>query len=206
MRSKKPVPPGTGPAGLTPEDLALWQAVTQTAKPLPGRRAGRPKTPDAEANQASMSPAAEQRRGRPPPAHHAARPPQPPPRPPQPGQPDPRLVQKVARGRVPVQATIDLHGFRQQEAEQRLYDFLKRCQQRGQRLVLVITGKGRTADPGPLIADQQPGVLKRAVPLWLAQPRFAVMVVGFREAARQHGGEGALYVQLKRSARVKAAD
>jgi DNA-nicking Smr family endonuclease len=72
--------------------------------------------------------------------------------------------------------------------------FLHRAQARGHALVLVITGKGTAAPHGA-----ERGVLRRAVPLWLALPELRALVIGFEEAAPAHGGAGALYVRIRRS-------
>ena len=98
------------------------------------------------------------------------------------------LRKRVAKGRHAIDAKLDLHGFRQSEAHVRLSAFLARSQASGYRIVLVVTGKGRS-DEG--------GVLRRLVPLWLAEPRLAPMIVGVGEAGPGHGGEGALYVHLR---------
>jgi DNA-nicking Smr family endonuclease len=98
--------------------------------------------------------------------------------------------QRVARGRDAIDGRLDLHGLTQAEAHGALLRFLHTAQGRGARLVMVITGKGR----------EQGGVLKRQVPLWLALPEFRALIVGFEEAHRTHGGEGALYVRVRRAA------
>jgi DNA-nicking Smr family endonuclease len=67
---------------------------------------------------------------------------------------------------------------------------MARAYDEGWRAVLVITGKGALGD----------GVLRRRAPEWLAQPPIRPMVAGISEAHRRHGGEGALYVALKRRA------
>lgn len=109
-----------------------------------------------------------------------------------------RLKQKLSRGRMTADAAIDLHGFRQDEAYGALRHFLLRSQRDGALVVIVVTGKGgRPGTPG----EGAVGVLRRAVPLWLAMPEFRMLVVGFEEAARHHGGSGALYVRLRRPAR-----
>ena len=64
----------------------------------------------------------------------------------------------------------------------------------GATFVLVITGKGR-----PSAAEGERGVLRRQVPLWLGLPDLRSLVVGFEEAHIGHGGEGALYVRLRRA-------
>ena len=99
-----------------------------------------------------------------------------------------RAKQRVARGRDPIDGRLDLHGLTQAEAYDALMRFLHTAQSRGARLVMVITGKGRSGEGG---------VLKRQVPLWLALPQFRAMVIGYDEAHQRHGGEGALYLRLR---------
>jgi DNA-nicking Smr family endonuclease len=107
-----------------------------------------------------------------------------------------RMKQRVARGREPIDARIDLHGMTQQQAHGALLHFLHRAQADGVRTVLIVTGKGlrKQADS----AERERGVLKRQVPLWLALPEFRPLIVGFDDAHVGHGGEGALYVRLRR--------
>jgi len=101
-----------------------------------------------------------------------------------------RAKQRVARGRDTIDGRLDLHGLTQAEAHDALLRFLHMAQARDARLVMVITGKGHGGEGG---------VLKRQVPLWLALPDFRAMVVGFDEAHLRHGGEGALYLRLRRA-------
>ncbi len=109
-----------------------------------------------------------------------------------------RARQRLARGKIEVDAAIDLHGLRQQEAHQALQSFLGRAQRDGAKIVLVVTGKG---DRSPAEGFATGGVLRRSVPLWLRAPEWRNMVVGFEEATRPHGGAGALYVRIRRSDR-----
>ena len=101
-----------------------------------------------------------------------------------------RAKQRVARGRDAIDGRLDLHGLTQAEAHGVLLQFLHTAQIRGARLVMVITGKGRGGEGG---------VLKRQVPLWLALPEFRPMIVGFEEAHQRHGGEGALYLRMRKA-------
>jgi DNA-nicking Smr family endonuclease len=107
-----------------------------------------------------------------------------------------RLKQRVVRGRAPIDARIDLHGFTQNEAYAALLRFLERAQTDGRRIVLVVTGKG--GGGGPHDRTSERGVLRRQVPLWLELPEFRALVVGFDSAHAGHGGDGALYVRLRR--------
>ncbi|WP_156850676.1 Smr/MutS family protein [Bartonella refiksaydamii] len=97
---------------------------------------------------------------------------------------------KIARGHYPLEARLDLHGYGQEEAYFFLKKFLQSSQQSGLRYVLVITGKGKS-----LGSD---GALYKFVPHWLSTPAFRYYVHAFEQAARQHGGGGALYIWLRR--------
>jgi DNA-nicking Smr family endonuclease len=108
---------------------------------------------------------------------------------------DRRFKQRVVRGRDQIEARIDLHGMTQSEAHAALFQFLRRAQTDGMRIALVVTGKGTMARDGA----SERGVLRRQVPLWLALPEFRPLIVGFDEAHVSHGGQGALYVRLRRA-------
>ena len=101
---------------------------------------------------------------------------------------DAALHRKLTRGRDAIAARIDLHGMTHDVARAALAAFVGRAIDNGWRAVLVITGKGVGGD----------GVLKRRVPDWLAEPPLRDHIAGVSEAHRRHGGEGALYVALKR--------
>src|SRR5439155_27262320 len=103
------------------------------------------------------------------------------------------MKQRVARAKEAIDGRLDLHGLTQSEAHAALLRFLRAASSRGARLVLVITGKGARA------GDGERGVLKRQVPQWLGLPEFRALVVGFEEAHIAHGGEGALYVRVRRA-------
>jgi DNA-nicking Smr family endonuclease len=101
------------------------------------------------------------------------------------------MKQRVARGKQAIDARLDLHGLTQAEAHAALLRFLRAAHARDARLVLVITGKGKQG-------DGERGVLRRQVPQWLGLPEFRTLVVGFEDAHIAHGGEGALYVRVRR--------
>jgi DNA-nicking Smr family endonuclease len=105
---------------------------------------------------------------------------------------DERTRRRLARGLVAIDARIDLHGMRQERAFAALASFLKHAQARGERIVLVITGKGAGA------GGEGRGVLRQAVPAWLARPDLRELVAGVEQAGRRHGGAGALYVRIRR--------
>lgn len=122
-----------------------------------------------------------------------------------------RKARRIVRNPEAIDARIDLHGLRQREAYPALKGFLRAGQARGHRLVLVITGKGgadarerssredeRAWESAPFYESPR-GVLRRLVPEWLAKPEFRDVVAGVSPAHPKHGGDGALYVRLRRS-------
>lgn len=130
---------------------------------------------------------------------------------------DPKTLRKVRSGRHAIEARLDLHGMRQHEAHGELRAFLHRCHAKGRRWVLVITGKGLSRSSIHAVEQNQsrsshwsddfsersrPGILKERVPTWLAEPDLKMIVIGFSQAAPQHGGEGAIYVQLRSRAKL----
>ena len=118
---------------------------------------------------------------------------------------DRRAVRQVASGKVAIDARLDLHGMRQRDARVELHAFLRAAQARALKTVLIITGKGDTAaDRDHLAAafgKTQRGVLRRSVPQWLEEPELRSVVLSYTSAGTRHGGDGALYVQLRKSRR-----
>ena len=104
---------------------------------------------------------------------------------------------KIRRGKLEIDGSIDLHGFRQAQAQAELTGFLARMRMAGARCVLVVTGKGRIAQEGDDYLMPQPGVIRRRLPDWLAGPEIRQHVSGFASAHPKHGGSGAYYVLLK---------
>jgi DNA-nicking Smr family endonuclease len=168
---------------LRPDEARLWSLVASTVHPLPGRR-----IPAPPAEPVAPAPSAKAKGG---PAHPPAHPTPRVAHRHTPHDIEPRRRQRLARERDPIAARIDLHGMNQDVARAVLERFLQRAWDDGYRAVLVITGKGVQGD----------GVLRRRVPEWLAAPGLAPLVAGVSEAHRRHGGEGALYVALKRKPR-----
>jgi DNA-nicking Smr family endonuclease len=174
---------------ISHEDRILWETVARTIKPIKGRSLSEfegllstaddngaesiPLTPArsvADSFQAKTSPAAPQTGPR---------------------KLDEPTHKKIAKGRVSLGARIDLHGMTQGEAHALLHAFLHRAHAEGLRHVLVITGKGSSYGSD--------GILRQAVPHWFATPQFRPYVSAYEDAARQHGGHGALYVRLRRA-------
>jgi DNA-nicking Smr family endonuclease len=171
---------------LSEEEHALWESVARQVKPLRKKpRVGKTAAPMPE-TPAVRTPASP----RPIPSISAPKLSKPavPPLAPL-GR---RERSRLSKGRSEIDARLDLHGMTQTRAHQRLLGFLQRAHHDGLTFVLVITGKGAAGDTGR-------GVLRRQVPQWLRLPEFRALVVGFEEAHIGHGGEGALYVRIRRA-------
>lgn len=179
----------SGGTKLNPEDRILWAKIARSTRPMPGRMedliafeqelesaqeqeaaplARAPVGPNEDLQTAASRTAPIRQ-------HHPLERP---------------VKRKLSRGHLALEARIDLHGLIQSEAHGMLLDFLVRAHERGLRHVLVITGKGSSLG--------SEGALKRAVPLWFSLPEFRFLISSYEPAARQHGGEGAMYVRLSR--------
>jgi DNA-nicking Smr family endonuclease len=117
------------------------------------------------------------------------------------GKLDGRTSERLRRGLVDPDAKIDLHGMTEAAAHGTLLKFLRAAHKRGARLVLVVTGKGGLEQSSEAygIATRSRGVLKNLVPRWMREPEFSMLVTGVKVAHRRHGGEGALYVYLRKN-------
>lgn len=106
----------------------------------------------------------------------------------------------VVRGVSHLDAKLDLHGMRQDEAQRHLRSFLLRSAAAGCRTVLVVTGKGAPVGDEALwrLGEHSRGVLRRLAPLLLESAELRDIVLGYEAADKRHGGSGALYVRLRR--------
>ena len=162
---------------VTDDEAALWRQAIADAAPLPGRRTlARPhhRTPEP----------------RPRPRHEDVPSLAPAGKAPAMDPIDRATYARLKKGRLPIDARIDLHGMTAAAAQRNLTAFLRSSQALGRRAVLVITGRG--LDP----ENVGRGVLKRETPGWLAA--LPDVVAGYGEADRRHGGAGALYVRIRR--------
>jgi DNA-nicking Smr family endonuclease len=196
--------------GLSPDDRDLWERVKRSASPLSSQiapqklpsapplsvKSATPLSEPASPNQVKPFRIGERSHG-PSPAH------------PQADLSD-RLAhapirmrqsehRRMQRGKLKPEARLDLHGMTLADAHPALIGFVSDAYDRGLRLLLVITGKGRGGsepDHGPI--PMRRGVLRQQVPGWLTAPPIGALVLEVREAHQRHGGGGAYYVYLKR--------
>ena len=180
MSDKKNVPPF-----MSAEDAALWEAVTSNVDPLDKRKPVHQEKGKARSSEVGVinriprtfDPSLAPPSGHMPTLRHDF----------SPGV-DRATLKKVKRGNVPVEGKLDLHGMTQTEAHGALERFIAFSQEKGRRLVLVVTGRGYRGE----------GVLRQAVPKWLNSSPNRSRILSFSYASPSDGGDGALYVLLKR--------
>ena len=191
------------PRHLSAEEKQLWSRVTETAKPLNARslspdlpskpliskpsrakvnldRLAKPAPTNPKTlTSIDLAPSISERLNR------------------HPVEMDSKAFRKMKSGKLKPEARIDLHGMTLAEAQPRLTRFILDAYDDQKRLVLVITGKGKSRDHGGPIPVRF-GVLRNQVPAWLKQFPLGPLVLQTTTANQRHGGEGALYVYLKR--------
>jgi DNA-nicking Smr family endonuclease len=199
MKRRPPPDPQSAPAptarqrrALSEEERALWEAVAKSTRPLKHRA--------RKTKLAAVPPPVAAPRDPPAPRLPASKAAAPTVAAPRVAPAPPPLVAlgrreraQLSRGRKEIEARLDLHGMTQARAHRALFAFLSRASEDGMSFVLVITGKGRTTGP-----ESERGILRRQVPEWLGQNDFRAFVIGFEEAHIGHGGNGALYVRVRR--------
>jgi DNA-nicking Smr family endonuclease len=176
------------------EDETLWRSAMREVKPLKkdadpeeaGEPAGEPEDATTKTQPSKISDSPKE----PPPAAGIDR----------------RTEEKLRQGKFPIEGRLDLHGHTQAQAHNELIQFIERGFERGQRCLLVITGKGSMGgrEEGSWL-ESETGVLRREVPRWLTELPLVGKVIAFTPAQPKHGGEGALYVYLRRKKTRKAS-
>ncbi|PIW27515.1 MAG: DNA mismatch repair protein MutS [Rhodobacterales bacterium CG15_BIG_FIL_POST_REV_8_21_14_020_59_13] len=173
---------------LKPDERQIWRKVIKNVTPLHPSHKALEAEPFPETVRQDVA------RSGPPPPKPDARPVaanvKPPPA-------DRSAERRLRRGRVDIDARIDLHGMTQAAARLALGHFLHAARSRGFRSVLVITGKGKAGARNREPGDAPPGVIRRRFPEWLEEPELRHLVSGYASAHRRHGGDGAFYVMIR---------
>lgn len=110
---------------------------------------------------------------------------------------DRNTEQRLKRGKLPIEARLDLHGMSRDNAHEAVINFIASAHNQGKRCVLIITGKGSRKDADPFAATK-PGILKKSLPDWLFSAPLQGKVLRYVAAQPQHGGGGAFYVLIRR--------
>ena len=198
MPTKKP-PKLDGPSRkslrIAKEGEALWCAVTKTVTPLEGR----PDAPEVKPAFASQDRLPDRPLD---PNWHVGESPVV-------ERLDRKTRRKLGAGQLDIDRSVDLHGLTQDQAFARLKSTVESAVRAGEKTLLVVTGKGgarfsQTGSDTPVAQrtradfDQFGGVLKRMVPVWLETSELKPFILSYGGSAKDHGGEGALYIMLRR--------
>lgn len=179
---------------LSPEEQALWKALAKTVRPL-RRVRPKPLAVDEPIAKADAPPVPPRVRGRVPPVR--------PPDPPAVQRPAPVPVldssweKKIRGGRLVPDMSVDLHGLNLAAAHLRLDRLLGDAVMSDARVLLVVTGKPRSHRPLPGESGKR-GAIRAEIGDWLARSPYAGRIASVRAAHLRHGGEGALYIILRR--------
>ena len=203
-------------------DLDLWQAVVKDIVPIPEDLREKSETIEKSAGKKSVkisgqvgSPKSPVLPIKPPPKSAPKSPPQPNPKPsPKKTTKRPEVIvsapraltsptmdrrnfNRLQKGQMPIDARLDLHGMTVEQAKLRLKSFLLNAHARGDRVILVITGKGLRSGFDEFNRPNR-GVIREGLPQWVKDKTLAPMIVQITPAHRQHGGDGAFYLYLRR--------
>jgi DNA-nicking Smr family endonuclease len=191
------------PRGLSAGEQAAWAHLAASVKPLPGKRRPAPPAAPKPAATEAATPASPDTPAQP---AKAVPKPSPKPRPPQQPRgapvppPDPGLDshwdRRVKSGRIEPDLTLDLHGHTLDTAYDRIMTALDQARSMGARVVLVVAGRERPVDPAD--RSRKRGAIRAKLLDWLAASRHAGAITAVRRAHVRHGGEGALYLILRR--------
>ena len=179
---------------LSPDDIDAWRQMTSDVKPLKGKKYieidAAADAPPSKKQESLDEPDVNERfvQSRPQSAQRGVK-----------GREiDRNTLKRLRRGDLPLEGKLDLHGFNQEQAHSALLDFIRDASAAGKRCVLVVTGKGNTGRKSEHWLDRQPGVLKKNVPDWLNGSELRSLVLHHVPAQPKDGGDGALYVYLRR--------
>jgi DNA-nicking Smr family endonuclease len=185
------------PRGLTTGEQAAWAHLAASVKPLPGKKRPAPPAAPKPAAPVPAKPVSPPKPAKPQlrtPPHRPLAPPPPPPA--IPGALDSHWERRMKGGRLDPDLTLDLHGHTLDTAYDRVMSALDQARAMNARVVLVVAGRERPVDPADRM--ERRGAIRAKLLDWLAASRHAGAIAAVRRAHIRHGGEGALYLILKR--------
>ncbi|MCK0127270.1 Smr/MutS family protein [Erythrobacter sp. F6033] len=187
------------PRGLSAEEQTAWAKLAESVTPMAGRRLPPVPKPAIHSDPAPVKPTPKPIAPKPPRrAPVAARAPtsSPPPRRRFSSELDSHWTRKLKAGQIAPDYTLDLHGHTLDSAYSRIISGIDQARAMDARLVLVIAGRERPVDPAD--RGSKRGAIRAKMLDWLAASHHADSIAAVRRAHIRHGGEGALYLVLKR--------
>tara|TARA_B000000532_G_scaffold179548_1_gene145960 strand:+ start:1036 stop:1464 length:429 start_codon:yes stop_codon:yes gene_type:complete len=104
---------------------------------------------------------------------------------PKPNQITRETLRKILKGKIKIDAEIDLHGMDRFEAREKIENFIFDSFLNGNRYINIITGKGS-------------GVIRRVVQDYLDDEKSYKFIISFSNAHRKQGGDGAFVLHLRK--------
>ncbi|MFN4239368.1 MAG: Smr/MutS family protein [Erythrobacter cryptus] len=184
------------PRGLSPAEQAAWARLAQSVTPLPGKRRPAPPPPPPAPTPPAAPPEANEPAGMAAPKRRSPSPPRAPAGDLAATGLDSHWERRLRAGRIAPDLTLDLHGYGLDAAHARVMDALDQARSMGARVVLVVAGRARAVDPADRLSAR--GAIRAVLLDWLAASRHASAIAAVRRAHLRHGGEGALYLILRR--------
>ena len=188
------------PRGLSAGEQAAWAHLARSVTPLPGRTVPEPHPKPKPAPPVLPPPPPQPLAAKPaaPAKERRMAPPPPPPPLPAGSTLDSHWERRMKGGRIVPDLTLDLHGHTLDSAYDRIMAGLDQARAMDARVVLVIAGRARPVDPADRASKR--GAIRAKLLDWLAASRHAGAIAAINRAHVRHGGEGALYLILKRRA------
>ena len=189
----------SAPRGLCDEESEAWEKLAATVTPMHPPRAGEGDhakhgggAPQIVGKGAQKEPALRKQQ----PARPVAIAPRAQPKPSPPGNLDSHWDRRLKSGALQPDLTLDLHGYNLDAAYDRLMGGVAQARALGMRTILLVTGKPRPVAAADRGASR--GVIRAKVLDWLAASSHHTAIAAVRRAHQRHGGDGALYIVLKR--------
>lgn len=182
---------------LSAEEAEIWAQVARTVTPLERRRPAPAAMMPVPAKAVALpsAPTPKKIKGRVPPPL----PPKPVPARAKADAPlhlDGSWEKRISKGTLVPDFSLDLHGSNLDQAYVRLMHGLTQAKAMGARVVLIVTGKPRPVDA--MDRGTARGAIRAKITDWLAASDHAHDIVAIRGAHRRHGGQGAIYVVLRK--------
>ena len=184
------------PRGLSDAEAAAWEKLAATVEPMhrskPEAKPDQPPPPPPSSRVAPLPPAKTRpTKAREPSVPPVAR------RAPAPGNLDSHWDRRLKSGEITPDLSLDLHDHGLDAAYTRLMRGMEQARSVGARVVLVVTGRPRPVDPADRATRR--GAIRAKILDWLAASEHGDNIAAIRQAHRRHGGDGALYIVLRRS-------
>ena len=112
---------------------------------------------------------------------------------------DKKKLNLLKRGKLQPEFVLDLHGMNTIKAKKKSIEFIRSNYLNGKRLLLIITGKGKSSKTCFSDNGTQIGIIRKSLKSWLYESDMRTKILGIVSSHINHGGEGAFYIYLKKN-------